>query len=256
MPRFLPLATVVAIATTLLLMLGGGQVEALASGLDPLADVAAEEQHEMIVTDEQHDEEHRGPQLEGSATERPEIPDIDIDELRQAVEELEIVHKIVEHPKITTLIQTIGLPELLRRIRATAWQREAIAQILQRATLEMGLLRDVRNHEGTSWYELDREIRLGRLAPEALAEARERLGQFHATRIAGSQETFEQAAQAIQQDVIERVSDLLDSAQDQQWRSMDKRWALRAFSFVPTVAMRSCWIGRRVDRKQLQACIG
>ena len=256
MPRFLSLATVAAVATTLMLMLGGGQVEALASGLDPLAEVVAEEQHEMIDAHEQQEEEHRGPQLEGSATDRTEIGDIDIDDLRQAAEELEIVHKIVEHPRLGTLVRAIGLPELLRRIRATAWQREAIAQILERASLEMRLLREVRNHEGTSWYELDREIRQGRLDPETLAAARERLAKFHATRIAGSDETFEQAAQAIQRDAIERVSDLLDTAQDQQWRSADKRWALRALSFVPTVSMRSCWIGRRVDQKQLQECIG
>ena len=258
MPRFLPLATLAAITTTLLLMLGGGRLEALASDLDPLAEVAASEQREMISENEPRPDEHRGPQLEGSDSGETDTvsetltPDELVELLEGAAAEVQITQKVIGHQKITGLVRAVGLPELLRRIRASDWQREAIARILERATLEMRLLRDVRNDEGVSWNELDLEIRLGRLDPQALARVRARLANFHATRIARSEQTFEHAARLIKQDTIERVSDLLDRDQDRQWRSVDKGWALRTLSFMPTTVLPTCCLGtiRRARQRQ------
>ncbi len=258
MPRFLPLATVAAAVTSLLLLLGGGPHEALASELDELPEVTADEQREMIGTDGSDATESSRPQLEGRARARPNPFEAVATQLEEALRDVHVTRPPVGELRITGLVRSVGLPELLGRIRATPWQREAIAQILHRARLEMTLLKDVRNHEGLSWAELNRDVLLGHRDTEAFEKNKERIAQFHASRVACSDETFEQAAVAIKQEAVERVSDLLDNDQDKTWRGEDKRWALRDLSFLTIVARPTCWLRKPTRRctESKEACIG
>jgi hypothetical protein len=253
MPRFLPLATLAAIATTILLVLGGGQLEALAPGADELRDHPAEAEREMIDSTRPDTVASTGPQLEGSRATTEDPTDL----------RPELVEDLVTDPHVTTLpgerfvtitlVRPTDLPALLRLIRVHPWQREAIQQILARARLEMVLLKDVRNHEGDSWNELSRDVRLGHGDQESAAVARQRIAHFHASRIGRSDETFEEAAQLIMQDAVERISDLLDADQDLAWRSADRRWALRDLSFRPVSVRPVCGLGKRLRSARAEA---